>query len=76
MTQEKFESSITRDAAIQERCRTIRAVCLTTIVAGVAATTILNTALAIKGFKYEMKKYRKDAAFVGTYTVKDDAESI
>lgn len=72
-TQENFKS---RDIAIQEHCRTVRTICWTTIVAGIAATTILNTALAIKGFKYEMKKYRKDAAFVGTYTVKDDAESI
>lgn len=72
MTQEKFESSITRDAAIQERCRTIRAVCLTTIVAGVAATTILNTVVAAVGFHDAMKASRHSAQYVGTYTVNEE----
>lgn len=75
MTQEKFESSITRDVAIQERCRTIRAVCWTTIVAGVAATTVVNAIVAVKGLGDAMKASRHEAQYVGTYT-DNDSESI
>lgn len=72
MTQENFKN---RDVTIQERCRTIRAVCWTTVAVGIASTTILNTALAIKGFNDAMKASRHSAQYVGTYTV-NDSENI
>ena len=75
MTNEQFESSITRDVAIQSRCKTIRTVCWTTIVAGVAATTVVNAIVAFKGLGDAMKASRHEAQYVGTYTV-NDSENI
>ena len=71
MTHDQFEATVTRDVAIQERCRTIRTVCWTTIVAGIAATTVVEVIVAFKGLGAAMKASRQDAQYVGTYTVKD-----
>ena len=75
MTHDQFEATVTRDVAIQERCRTIRTVCWTTIVAGIAATTVVNAIVAFKGLGDAMKASRQDAQYVGTYTV-NDSENI
>ena len=72
MTHDQFEAAVTRDVAIQERCRTIRTVCWTTIVASIAATTVVNAIVAFKGLG-DMKTSRQTAQYVGTY---DDSESI
>lgn len=76
MTQENFESTVTRDIAIQERCRTIRTICWTTIVAGIAATTVVNAIVAFKGLGDAMKMSRQAAQYVGTYEDYDGSESI
>lgn len=73
MTYDQFESAVTRDIAIQERCRTIRTVCWTTIVAGIAATTVVSAIVSFKGLGDAMKMSRQSAQYVGTY---DDSESI
>lgn len=73
MTYDQFEAAVTRDVAIQECCRTIRTVCWTIIVAGIAATTVVNTIVAFKGLGDAMKTSRQTAQYVGTY---DDSESI
>ena len=73
MTHDQFEAAVTRDVAVQERCRTIRSVCWTTIVAGIAATTVVNAIVAFKGLGDAIKVSRQTAQCVGTY---DDSESI
>lgn len=75
MTHEQFESAVTRDVAIQERCRTIRTVCWTTIVASVATTTVVSAIVSFKELGNAMKASRQDAQYVGTYTV-NDSENI
>lgn len=73
MTHDQFEAAVTRDVAVQERCRTIRSVCWTTIVAGIAATTVVNAIVAFKGLGDAIKVSRQTSQYVGTY---DDSESI
>lgn len=75
MTHEQFETAVTRDVAIQERCRTIRTVCWTTIVAGIAATTVVSAIVAFKELGTATKRSRQTAQYVGTYT-DNDSESI
>lgn len=77
MTHDQFEATVTRDVAIQERCRTIRTVCWTTIVAGIAATTVVSVIAGFKGLVDEKKTSRQTAQHVGQYVgTYDDSESI